>query len=337
MTIASDHAAASVHRHWPDLDGIRGVLALGVVALHYGINAAIQRAAGWHGFIFDLGVDIFFVMSGFVLTASFLASSRRSVGQFAVKRVLRLAPVFYATAAVALFVPAASYDYALAPAELAMAVPLLGQNPANFPAWSITWEFYLPIAAVALASVVARLRPLRLALLVLALAGLAWADVQVAQGGHLYFLRGMLGLAAGCCLYNAFPPRPGTAPRPALTYALLVMAFAVMGLASEAPLAAIALPPIAAALVWSGAWQTTPLLNSRPAQYLGAVSYTLYMVHIPVLFTLRAAFGSAIDGNPLAKVVALGLSLGLAALLTRFVELPAMRLGRRWADRARKG
>lgn len=127
-----------------DLDGMRGVLALCVVAFHLGSTSAIQKATGWPGAEFEFAVDVFFLLSGYVLALTAGTDPLR----FAIKRFFRLAPVYYVTLAVMLV---AAPDRPFHLSELVLAPPLLGQSPANFPAWSICWELYLPVAGLVLA------------------------------------------------------------------------------------------------------------------------------------------------------------------------------------------
>jgi peptidoglycan/LPS O-acetylase OafA/YrhL len=129
----------------PDLDGIRGILALCVVLLHFGVNSFLKRTFGYDGFAFELCVDVFFILSGFVLTASFVAR-RPTLTRFAIARYFRLAPVALVTMAAVVAVRKPDYPLVLLSAELAMAVPLFGYDPANFPAWSIAWEFFIQLS-----------------------------------------------------------------------------------------------------------------------------------------------------------------------------------------------
>lgn len=334
-SLSRDHAIAFEHRHRPDLDGIRGILACCVVLLHFGINTLVVRVS--KGVIprvnFELSVDIFFLLSGFVLTAAEARPRRRNLQKFALKRFLRLAPIFYLTTAVALIAPPKGYFYSLAPFELILAVPFFGIDPANFPGWSITWELYLPIIGYALAPLIPQTRPVAnwvfLSLLLLAL-GLA--DVAVAQGAHLYLARSMLGLIAGHLLYRCLPSHLPVL-RSWQTVALLIFIVMLMILSGRYPVLAAVIPPIAALMIASGAVNDSRLLSSRPAQWLGAISFTLYMVHIPVLLMALLIFGASFEGNPPAKLVAFGMALALATLLTRFVEIPVMNWSRRLVAR----
>src|SRR4051812_45398533 len=77
--------------HVPGLDGIRAVAALAVVGLH-------ARIAGFGNG--DIGVDIFFVLSGFLITSILLTrtaqGSRVDFRDFYRRRALRLLPAYFA-------------------------------------------------------------------------------------------------------------------------------------------------------------------------------------------------------------------------------------------------
>ncbi|HEY5024235.1 MAG TPA: acyltransferase family protein [Acidimicrobiales bacterium] len=73
------------HRNWPSLDGVRGVAIVAVIAFHLGYLGG--------GFV---GVDVFFVLSGFLITSLLLSEQRRSgtirLGAFWARRARRLLP-----------------------------------------------------------------------------------------------------------------------------------------------------------------------------------------------------------------------------------------------------
>lgn len=307
-------AARQAQQHFLDLDGLRGVLALAVVLLHLGFNSFVERQFGWKGFRFELSVDVFFLLSGYVLTHA----ARRGVkpGVFIVRRFLRLAPVFYVTTLVTMLAMPNSWN----PLELVMAMPFTGHDPVNFPAWSVCWEFYLPVLAVLL--------PLRVPdrwvrpLLVCVLIAQGIADVGTAGGEPLYLVRAVCGLLAGHLLYRA---------NLSITLPLLPL-FAALGLIMAGsiylPALAIVLPFVAAMCVLSGR-NGGSLFAAAPFQMLGVLSYTIYLAHIPVLRLLQQSLGPALDANPLAKLGALAGTFAFAWLLTTLVERPAMRLGAR--------
>ena len=67
-------------------------------------------------------------------------------------------------------------------------------------------------------------------------------------------------------------------------------------------------------------------LESRPAQWLGRVSFSLYLVHEPVIIATRTLLAGLAPWVTI--VVAIAIAFGIAALFTRFVELPLHRLAR---------
>lgn len=333
-------------RHFSDLDGLRGLLALSVVFLHYGINDQMRRATGGQiqGFTFELAVDFFFLLSGYVLAYS-MRERTPSVAEFALKRAFRLLPVYFAMFALVLAMAAfatRTLPYLVSPLPVWMAItdlflvtPLTGIAPLDVPAWSVSFEFYLPIIAVALSGIFGKSVRRHSLALVLALAiALSVVAYLVAAGGHYFGLRAFLGLSAGCCLYLSIPrlKLPGALFRPFALYALIGSLLAVMFLASVVPAVAIAFPWIAILAVIAGT-RTRTFLSGGPMATLGHVSYTLYMVHVPVLMASALIFD--VSGHPLVKGATLIAALAAAGALTVFIERPGMALGNAIVRRVR--
>jgi peptidoglycan/LPS O-acetylase OafA/YrhL len=106
---------------YPALDGLRGIAVILVIALHTFKRAAEFTAHPVLHFIADLtsvgwvGVDIFFVLSGFLIT-SILLRTKTGAGYFKnfyVRRILRIFPLYYIGLAVLLaLMPVLDPDYA---------------------------------------------------------------------------------------------------------------------------------------------------------------------------------------------------------------------------------
>lgn len=299
--------------HWHTLDGLRGVLSLLVVLLHFGINSFLQRRFGLPPLPLSLAVDVFFLLSGFVLTHS----ARRGISfpVFLRKRLWRLLPIYYLTTLAAMpFLPALpGHQWA----ELFVAGPLLGRDPINFPAWSICYELYLPLLAV--------LMPIRLpqrmiapALAASLLAMAACCYLVATQEAQLYGLRALCGLAAGHLLY-----RQGAQIALGFDIAAVAVILAIL-MAALMPALAMLVPFLAAAAICAGTQNGGRLFVLPPCRWLGDISYTLYLIHIPVLLALPWLVGHSVNQNPAMKGLGIILSLILATVLTLLVERPAM-------------
>jgi peptidoglycan/LPS O-acetylase OafA/YrhL len=326
-------------RHFSDLDGLRGLLALSVVFLHYGINDQMRRVTGGQipGFTFELSVDFFFLLSGYVLAYS-MRDRTPSVAEFALKRAFRLLPVYFAMFALVLAMAAVAtrtLPYLVTPlpiwmviTDLFLVTPLSGIAPLDVPAWSVSFEFYLPILAVALSGMLGQyVRRYSMVLVVALAVTLSAVAYLVAAGGHYFGTRALLGLSTGCCLYLSMPrlKLPASLFKPLTLYVLIASLLVVMFLASMVHLIAVAFPWIAILAVVVGT-RTRTLLSSSPMKALGHISYTLYMVHVPVLMASALTVGD-VSGHPFIKVVALFAALAAAGALTIFLERPGMALG----------
>jgi peptidoglycan/LPS O-acetylase OafA/YrhL len=94
-------------RHIPALDGLRGLAIILVYVYHYGGGTHHSSSKLIHGFVWLkssgwIGVDLFFVLSGFLITTILIGTRGNSnrVASFYVRRALRILPVFYVTALV---------------------------------------------------------------------------------------------------------------------------------------------------------------------------------------------------------------------------------------------
>ena len=92
-------AGASPSRRILELDGLRAFALLAVISFHYTLSNALANpvtALGW------VGVDLFFVLSGYLITGILLRSSRRPkyYATFYARRTLRIFPVYYLLLAV---------------------------------------------------------------------------------------------------------------------------------------------------------------------------------------------------------------------------------------------
>ena len=340
-----------------DIQGLRAVAVLGVLLVHAGVPGLAGGFAG---------VDVFFVISGFLITAQILARVRAGslrLTDFYAGRVRRLLPaalvIVAATAAVSPFVlPPMMLPQSLADAAAALYLPNLvfAQRGADYFAdstpslyqhfWSLGVEeqFYLlwPLGLLAVLWCIRRTRrELRPKFLVAVFGGIAaaslaacvyvtWADQSWAfypmwTRAWQFACGALVAVCASALL------RIPEGWRAALSWAGMAgIAVAFVGFSSELPYPGTAalLPTLAtAAMIAAGDAPRGAgiILHTRPMQWVGLVSYSLYLVHWPLLQLVQAGVG---HDRPLPAIVAVALSAAavpFAWLLYRFVETPLRR------------
>jgi peptidoglycan/LPS O-acetylase OafA/YrhL len=327
--------------HRPELDGVRGVAVLLVVLVHtLPFFSFIGNA--WSGGAF--GVDLFFVLSGFLITSLLLGEwSRRgevSLLAFYVRRARRLLPALLALLSIFALLSLILAPRS-APGILADSV-VRGAYVANFLVaytpdgvghgfahlWTLAQEeqFYLLWPLFMLTMLRCRARPVHL-LVVLAAGVLAvniWRVLVVTDGAS--WLRVWTGpdthadtILFGCAAGIVYTYRLFRVPRRlGVVSGLVVAAIIAFGDNSRTVELALVLPVFAAAsallllaLVDEPSWSLTRLLSTRPLRATGKVSYGLYLWHAPCLAFIGLA------GLPVAVAVTL--------VSYRYIEQPFLR------------
>lgn len=347
----------------PDIQGLRAIAVLAVLLDH----AGVPFVAGGY-----VGVDVFFVISGFLITSQLVErlaqTGRVGFADFYARRARRILPaalvvVLLSVIGALIWMPPLLLPQALREAiASAVYVPnylfasqgtdyLTVASPSLFQHyWSLGVEeqFYLVWPALlGLLWLVARGRPrvLSVALGVIVAGSLALCIVETAQDQPWAFFplwTRAWELGAGALLAvlitrapTAFARVGGPVVGAVLGWAglaLIVAAAVGFSSATAFPGIAAALPVLGALLViagGSGGARRGPvlLLGTSPAQFLGRISYSLYLVHWPILILAAAAvgpYGVLSDWAP--PLLAVG-AIPVAWLLNRLVEEPARRPG----------
>ncbi|MFD0916461.1 acyltransferase family protein [Pseudahrensia aquimaris] len=335
-----------------DIDGLRAVAIVPVVLFHAGYGAF---SGGY------VGVDVFFVISGYLITGLLLSEMRAgnfSFSNFYERRIRRLLPAFVPVAVFSwvcanlFLMPSAFSEFAgsLLASILGFANWFFLAHVGYFdgPAgskpllhmWSLAVEeqFYLvfPILLLVLLARV-RTRGLLWALSLIAAASLAGACWLVWNGlpDHAFYNSAvriwelMAGAIVACM--------PRTVERRDVAFALRGLGLTMIAIAvfafdkgtaatSVAPLLPV-LGTVFVILASSNARDPfAALLSSRPMVALGRVSYGLYLWHWPILVFLPMAFPHwAKYGGPWPLIAAMGLSLALAILSYFTIENPIRR------------
>jgi peptidoglycan/LPS O-acetylase OafA/YrhL len=316
--------------HFSELDGMRGVLAIAVMLFHFGLSTMIGRLS--LGALPDskwgLCVDFFFLLSGFVLCHSFI---RKPVGagEFLWRRTLRLAPMYFvATILSLLFVPDRFTNLEI-DTNLTLLQPVFGTQSINFAAWSVPLELYFPLAAVAAAPLIAIMtRTFATGALAAAIILGAFACYVYQSDIDLELSRAIAGLSAGALLYYRRLNRLSLRPSPLLSLCGIGGTILIMTVSGVVPVLSLLFYPCAMAAIWYGA-DTRGLFSTRPLQAAGRWSYSIYLLHVPILAMAQFWTGSSLQGAVFAKAVLVVLVISLAALTYRTIERPAMML-RQW-------
>jgi peptidoglycan/LPS O-acetylase OafA/YrhL len=359
--LVSKGSAKSVYplRHIRELDGARGLAALMVFLHHICFTSIIPE--GWNpairllwsvGSVGESGVDLFFVLSGFLIT-SILVDARKSPDyyhDFYWKRALRILPLYaLCLLGVLLFVPG-SRTYVVLSALFISNFAWLFHIEAVGPFWTLAIEeqFYLLWPTVVRRRSVAQLQRWALCIGASAIVLRFVAAIFGHFNYRLTFFR-CDGLAFGAllaCWYarrdladaNSTSHNRAIALSFALGVALcLVPPFPIEQLHSLAFFAAfrqtgitLLCGSIIAYLIShtgdrSLAWLRSPLLT-----FFGLISYAMYMTHIYVLLLYDHLRGELRTGDTLGYTIRFAAVLTatiLLCLLTRYlIELPAMSL-----------
>lgn len=335
-----------------DIDGLRAVAVVPVVLFH----AGLPLFSGGY-----IGVDIFFVISGYLITGILLTAIRTdtlSIAHFYERRVKRIFPALFlvlaASSATAWFFlsPERLIDFGESMTATSVfgsnfyfwkSVDYFSTNAHVLPllhTWSLAVEEQFYIFYPLLLYVIVRLR---LPLFWILLAGgvvslVASALLLNVMPGAVFYLLPFRAweLIIGGLIATGVPSPPRNA-RTALAAAILGMTMMILpmmlyGVETAFPGFAAAPPAIGAGLViWSGASPVHRLLSTVPFVVVGKASYSFYLWHFPLF-----AFASYLLNRPLDPVVGSALSI-LALLLAlatlRWVEDPVRRARSRaaWA------
>ncbi|WP_248582071.1 acyltransferase [Nocardioides sp. InS609-2] len=368
---------------FPALDTMRAIGALAVLTTHAAFQSGDYLRYGVFGSLLsrlDIGVALFFVLSGFLLARPWLAraatrSAGPGLGRYYFKRVLRIYPVYVVTVVAAFTLIRVNHGRSFNDwvTTLLLGDPYVESrlNQGLTQMWSLSVEvaFYVVLPLVMWLAIGAG-RELRTARILTLMAGLtaltvwwhlgladviaphtsgnpmmwlpaflvwfavgigfAWAHV-LGQGSHnpprmvrgLWSMGSMPGvcwvLAGGLMLVAASPiagptllfvATPGQSLTKHLLYAVVAGLVVLPGI--FAPVGS----SYARALSWS------------PLRHVGHISYSIFCIHLPILYGVMSVTEYPLFGGHGLQIwtLTLALSLVVAEVLYRVVEMPFMRL-----------
>ncbi len=357
----------------PALDGLRGIAILLVLLLHFGqfghglpaptvlVDRIFIRLArtGW------MGVDLFFVLSGFLITGILTDTKgdRRYFGQFYARRVLRIFPLYYAALALFLVVLPALLPNHWVLRDLQadavwywtylynMKVAATGFQPSSALGhfWSLcveeqfylVWPFlvlYLSKKNVLIAcafAVVAALM-IRLALSVTGYVVLpdVWTLARMDALAVGAFIAVLFRLPGGLAIMRRWAPHIAVAA--GIPLGILLRYDVALATVSHTLVALLFGAVLILCLSASPLTVLGKATGASVLRFFGRYSYALYVFHPPLIwfkpaFTLAfvpTVFGSQLPGYLLWLVMSIGACVVIAEISWHLIEAPFLRLKR---------
>jgi peptidoglycan/LPS O-acetylase OafA/YrhL len=339
-------------RYRADIDGLRAIAVGSVVLFH----AGVPGIAG--GFV---GVDIFFVISGFLITKIIrdsIQEDRFSLADFYDRRIRRIFPalftVYFVTYVLGLILLMPGDLKALGKSLLSSAAFVANfhfyENVGYFDAPSITkpllhtWslsveeQFYVlwPLAMIALARFVKPRYwlPIVLCSLILSLAYAEWEIWRDNASAAFYLPHArawelMMGALLAIALPRLAFGRRLCEGMVALGLVLIAGSIALLSEDRDFPGLNAVVPCLGAALIIAagarGPTAVGRLLSNKPVVFLGLISYSLYLWHWPLFSFWHLGMDRAPGTGETFGLI--GASVLLATLSWRYIETPFRRRG----------
>ncbi|WP_417536082.1 acyltransferase family protein [Methylophaga sp.] len=329
------------------LDGIRGIAALLVVMTH-----APNFFMIWKNHTY-LAVDIFFILSGFVIALAYenkLITKKLTFSEFVKKRFVRLYPIYFVSLCIAFFLAViAGYlsnnNVLLWAGYTAILTAfLIPRNDGsmmftlNTPYWSLFYEFIVNFLYAAIAPFLTT----RLLILIVSIAGsslayiayinghlnLGWGNTEIHYASGLS--RSIFGILMGVLLYR-FRDRlikNVSFISPWFAVAVIVSALLIPKLSSYNFLYDILIVTVVFPFTVLVASQLKKSKFDPALLMLGAASYPLYVLHYPVIHfteTVLESYGYGYLISQYAPYTGIALLVFLVALslfMAKYVEMP---------------
>jgi len=336
------------------LQALRGVAVLMVVLTHiaapFGTETHYlhgQRIVGWLQYPTQGGVDLFFVISGVIITVTTWRTfgAPGSVRRFAYRRVTRIYPLYLLVTAAVLIVWLHRHDlvnsHSPYPTRVLQSFLILPQrgDPLVATGWTLVYELYFYLV-FGLALLLPRRRLGWVMAAWLAIAALVHfaftptSNAWLAMLGNLVVIEFVFGVAIGWLVMRGVM----VAPR---ALAAIGVAGVAGGVAALAARGSAAFPSIWFEVFVTGLAMTAIVYaaiglevrfgarSPRSLVFVGDASYSVYLIHVAVLgligLGLEHVVGRSLPVHALALVVLAAAGVAAGLLLYRLVEEPLLR------------
>lgn len=342
---------------------LRGIAALLVVAYHNKTSGYV--GSGNHD-IFEylfkggaFGVDLFFIISGFIIAYSTKENTKNNLINFTLKRLFRIYPILIVAITIYIFInPAYSSEeilrsYFFINRDYSKAAPFFGYN-VLFPAWSLSYEvyFYFVFALAMGVSHQKRIFITSALLIIPALTLQLYFNAGISLNGNMHLQNAnitplnffaspmMFEFVVGMFLFKIMDCFEGFKYYKSASLILLLsflacyfttfrFAVGLYGFGSWAILL------IVAALLFE---KNHGLKESRILTFFGDISYSLYLVHaitMQILMKYHDHVPFYGNNSPLKFLVILITSIVLAWILHQVIEKPMLRVGKLVLNKAK--
>ena len=329
----------------PEIDGLRAIAVLGVVFFH------LKSGLFTGGFA---GVDIFFVISGYLITRNILADALAgsfSFSHFYARRARRILPALIFTIAITFFaglwwLPPEDLQRLAREATAALLsisnIQYWSDSSAYFASasdqlallhcWSLSLEEQFYLVWPALIAAGAHFRKTVATIAIAAIVSFIFALVWLSRDPHaVFFLMPFrifeFAIGAGVIFCERkWTPRPAVCGAVGL-FGLLAIGVTLVCFDSGSAFSLVTLLPSfgAAAAIFAGSrYRASGILTNPAARFVGRISYSLYLCHWPLLFFARARFGEAAESWQ-GSAVSFAIMLIVASAMQRWIEQPFRR------------
>jgi peptidoglycan/LPS O-acetylase OafA/YrhL len=342
------------------IDSLRAVAALLVVWTHSAEFFAPLSGGSW---MFDvsqrynfgrMGVIAFFGISGFLIPSSLKAGAPDPGRVFVIRRFFRLFPAYWLSIPLGIWSIWTLFGAEILPWEIAanltMVPDLLQARPVMGSYWTLEYELAFYGACLVLFKAGLLDRRYVAALLTLACLGvylLGFAGLVALNRQSLADI-GLISLNFGCFFLGtlwrrALDRRLDRLEQAALAAALglfwvvtpAACAYAIYGHGSANSFFVQMPVSYGVGVAIFVAMTSVAKIHWRPLAWVGLVSYSLYLLHPVVVYTMRYVFDRGGPGSDLPvslqMLIATALSIALAAAAFYLVERPAIALGQQLA------
>lgn len=362
--MSNEPTLQTTRSHVPPLDGLRGIAVLLVLWAHVPVslgggvvhllNKVIQPGY--------LGVDIFFVLSGFLITRILMygRENKNPLRYFLIRRAFRIFPIYYLLIGLLIFLAPGEYliwcatylsnfvfsfDYVW---DAARQMPIHESNPMRHT-WSLCVEehFYMIWPLVIYFAPRDTLKPIAMAV---AVSGMVLALMASMTAGDLplypMLYRGtqfrVASLALGG-LFALYEPslKIGTSRPWLVCVGFFLPAAALLAFAStlEVPwkpsikMIAFALMSSAIFLAALGTMtlgkSVSAVLSKGPLAYAGRISYGVYLYHFPIYYAL-GVLDESVDPSATLTFQGIGLTFVVASVSYFALERPILKYASRY-------